>query len=193
MLGAFNFRVLRQNRRVITDLSRRAELERFHEVLADIALGRATDAVKEFLIDAYVRGAKVDSPESVPLENVIAIFTKRRFRDAWNRAVVRRIAKAHNHSLKIKARVRPRGSRGQNWYGERRVKLIRSKTRTQNSWLLHLAGDHHPSFESKPVMHTPHYMRCMLNANLALDQRFANGCPLFVLYVVICMCIACTS
>ena len=109
MHGAFSFRVLRQNRRVVTDEGRRAELERFHEVLADISLCRVTDAVKEFLVDAYVRGAKVDSPESVPLENVIAIFTKRRFRDAWKRAVVRRIAKAHNHSLKIKARVRPRG------------------------------------------------------------------------------------
>ena len=175
--------MLRQNRRVVTDEGRRAELERFHEVLADISFCRATDAVKEFLVAAYVRGAKVDSPERAPLEDMTAIFTKRRYRDAWNRAVVRQIVKTCNHSLKIKARVRPRGPRGQNWYGEKRVKLIRSKTRTQNSWVLHLAGDHHPSFESKPVMHTSHLMRCMLNANLALDNRFANGCPLFNLCV----------
>ena len=193
MHGAFSFRVLRQNRRVVTDEGRRAELERFHEVLADISLCRVTDAVKDFLVGAYVRGAKVDSPERAPLEDITAIFTKRRYRDAWNRAVVRRIAKANNHSLKIKAKVRPRGSRGQDWYGERRVKLIRSKTRTQNSWHLHLAGDHHLSFESKPVMHTPHLMRCMLNANLAVDQRFANGCPSFDLYIVVCMRIVCTS
>ena len=132
--------MLRQNRRVVTDESRRAELERFHEVLADISLCRVTDAVKEFLVGAYVRGAKVDSPERAPLEDMTAIFTKRRYRDAWNRAVVRRIAKTSNHSLKIKARVRPRGPRGQNWYGEKRVKFIRSKTRT-HMWLLQVTEE----------------------------------------------------
>ena len=34
---------------------------------------------------------------------------------AWNRTVLRRISKVHNHSLKVKARVRARGTRGQNW------------------------------------------------------------------------------
>ena len=33
------------------------------------------------------------------------VFTKRRYRDAWNRLVLRRISKGHNHSVKIKARL----------------------------------------------------------------------------------------
>ena len=100
----------------------------------------------------------------------------------------------HNHSLKVKAKVRARGTRGQNWnprlvllsrnfpfalvpsrYNEKRVNFIRARVRTQNAWLLHLAGDHHASYENKQVLHTPHLMRCMLSANLAVDQRFANG------------------
>ena len=134
----FDFRVLRQNRRVVTDENRRAEIERFHEVLDDVSFCRVTGAVKEFLVAAYVRGASVDSAERAPLEGLTAVFTKRRYRDAWNRAMIRKIAKVHNHSLKVKARLRARGARGQTWYGEKRAKLIRSKTRAQNSWLLHL-------------------------------------------------------
>ena len=34
----------------------------------------------------------------------------------------------------VKARVRARGSRGANWYSEKRAAYVRSKTRTQNSW-----------------------------------------------------------
>ena len=180
--GAFDFRVLHQNRRVVTDESRRAEIECFHQVLADISYCRSTDAVRKFFVDAYVRGVRVDSAERAPLEGLTAVFTKRRYRDAWNRAVIQRIARAHNHSLKIKARVRARGARGQGWFGEKRVKVVRSKTRAQSSWLLHLAGDHHAAFETKPVMHVPHLMRCMLNANLAVDQRFANGRPCLAAY-----------
>ena len=45
----------------------------------------------------------------------------------------------------------------------------------QSSWLLHLAGDFHGSFETKQVLHKSHLMRVMLTSNLAVDQRFANG------------------
>ena len=84
------------------------------------------------------------------------------------------------------------------------MSFIRSKVRTQNSWLLHLAGDFHSSFETKQLLHRrrqahprvaratvlfavmpcgawrkgrawPHQMRVMLTSNLAVDQRFANG------------------
>jgi hypothetical protein len=44
----------------------------------------------------------------------------------------------------------------------------------------HLAGDHHASFETKPLLHRPHLMRCMLTSNLAVDQRFANGTRRFI-------------
>ena len=64
----FEFRVLRQNRRVVTDESRRAELELFHEVLTDISMCRATQSVRDFIIAAYVRGASIGSAEHTALE-----------------------------------------------------------------------------------------------------------------------------
>ena len=37
-------------------------------------------------------------------------------------------------SRQVKARIRARGSRGANWYSEKRANYVRSKTRTQNCW-----------------------------------------------------------
>ena len=90
---------------------------------------------------------------------------------------MRRIGRIHNHTLKIKARVRAKGQRGSNWYGEKRVEYLRRKCRTSNLWLLQLSGDFHPSFETEPIvdLEKHHMMRAMLTANLAVDQRFANG------------------
>ena len=99
----FAFRVLRQNRRVVTDESRRAELELFHEVLTDISMCRSTQSVREFIIAAYVRGASTGTAENTSLEGNTAVFTKRRYRDAWNRCVTRRVSKSHCHSVKIKS------------------------------------------------------------------------------------------
>ena len=101
----------------------------------------------------------------------------RRYRDAWNRCIVHRVARTHGHSLKIKGRVRARGARGQQWYTDRRANFIKSRVRTQNLWLLHVAGDWHHAFETIPHGVNPHLMRAMLVQNLAVDQRFANGCP----------------
>ena len=88
----------------------------------------------------------------------------------------------HNERSRVvgEAKVRARGTRGRNWYTEKRVSFLRSKVRTQSSWLLHLARDFHVNFETKPLLHTPHLMRCMLTSNLAVDQRFANGTHLVV-------------
>ena len=44
--------------------------------------------------------------EKAAIENSTAVFTKRVYRDAWNRNIVKRIAKTRNHTLKIKARIR---------------------------------------------------------------------------------------
>lgn len=180
LVQTFDFRVLRQNRRVVQDEARREEIELFHTILTDISHCEPTKSVRDFIIGAYLRGASVGTAEHSPLEGNTAVFTKRRYRDAWNRCVTRRISKSHNHTVKIKAKVRARGQRGQNWYSDRRVSFLRSKCRTQNSWLLHLAGDHHASFETKPLLHRPHLMRCMLTSNLAVDQRFANGTRRFI-------------
>ena len=78
----FDFRVLRENRRVVQDESRREEIEAFHEVLTDISLCRCTSVVRRFLVNAYVKGAKIGSAERSPLEGNTAVFTKRRYRDA---------------------------------------------------------------------------------------------------------------
>ena len=85
------------------------------------------------------------------------------------------MSKKHNHSIKIKAKVRARGTRSQNWYSETRAQFVRKKARTQSLWNLHLAGDWHYSVETVPTGPRPHLMRTMLIANLAVDQRFANG------------------
>ena len=90
----FDFRVLRENRRVVTgDASRADELEEFHYVLSDISLGNATQRVRNFFVQAYVRGARIGCAEHVEFEGSTSVFPKRRYRDKWNRTVVRRIAK----------------------------------------------------------------------------------------------------
>ena len=98
----FDFRVLQQNRRVVAGTDdRAAELQNFHEVLSKISWGTwDSDAVREFIIAAYVRGASCGEAGKCEYDGSTAIFTKRRYRDAWNRIIVRRCAKDHNHSLK---------------------------------------------------------------------------------------------
>ena len=98
---SFDCRVLIQNRRVVDDPGRRDELESFHETLNDISAGKPTELVKKFLIECYVRAAKVGA-DNVEFEGSTAVFTKRRYRDRWNRTVTRRVAKRHTHCLKVK-------------------------------------------------------------------------------------------
>jgi len=171
----FDFRVLRQNRRVIGDETRAAELENFHGVLTDISWGRMTDRVKAFVIEAYVRGAEIGCAERAELEGSTTVVTKRRYRDRWNRTIVRRVAKVHNHTLKIKGRCRARGARGKDWFNERRTQYARRTSRTQSLWNLHLSGDWHHASETCPTLMKPHMMRCMLVNNLGVDMGFVNG------------------
>lgn len=178
----FDFRVLRQNRRVCTDDARKEELEEFHGVLHDISWGRASERVKRFCVASYVRGARVGSAERCELEGSTGVFTKRRYRDRWNRTIVRRVAKVKSHTLKIKGRVRARGARGKDWFSEHRTQMARKRSRTQALFNLHLAGDWHPDSDAGPPIAKRHLMRCMLVSNLALDQRFCNGCQGRVLH-----------
>ena len=150
------------------------ELNNFHEVLSDISWGKASDVVEDFIVAAFVRGGSCGVAQNCEYDGSTAIFTKRRYRDSWNRVIVRRCAKEHNHSPKIKGRVRARGARGQHWYNDRRTELARKKSRTQALWYLHLAGDWSEAFETEASAIRPHMMRCMLVSNLALDQRFAS-------------------
>ncbi len=159
----FDFRMLQQNRRIVAGTDdRQEELQNFHEVLNDISWGDASPAARKFIIDAYVRGAACGVAEKCDYDGSTAIFTKRRYRDSWNRIIVRRAAKEHNHSLKIKGRVRARGARGQHWYNERRTELARKNSRTQALFYLHLAGDWSEAFETETSSVRPHLMRCML-------------------------------
>ena len=76
VIKEFDFRCLKENRRVVQDQSRREELDRFHGVLNDIAHGFGSNDVRQFIIDAYVRGAKL-SADNVEFEGATAVFTKR--------------------------------------------------------------------------------------------------------------------
>ena len=53
----FEFRVLTQNRRVLTDVSRTDEIEAFHAVLHDVSRGIASQLVRQFLIQACPLGS----------------------------------------------------------------------------------------------------------------------------------------
>ena len=106
--NSFTFRVLRENRRVKDgEDARRAELDNFHAILDDISYGRDTERVRQFFVQAYLRAA-LDSRQTADkaeLEESVAVLTKRRYRDNWNRAVLKRIASKHGHSLKVRAQV----------------------------------------------------------------------------------------
>ena len=75
----------------------------------------------------------------------------------------------------MKARVRARGVTGQQYFSEKRTELCKAKARTQQVWSLLLAGDWHPNYETKVPAPQPHFMRCMLTANLSVQDRMANG------------------
>ena len=90
----FDFLVLQQNRRVVAGTEDRAgELNNFHEVLSDISWGEVSDAVREFIVAAYVRGGSCGVAQNCEYDGSTAIFTKRRYRDAWNRVIVRRCSR----------------------------------------------------------------------------------------------------
>ena len=91
--------------------------------------------------------------------------------------MVKRIGEKHAHTLKVKARVRAKGQRGTGYYNQTMVNYLRKKSRTQMLWTLTLSGDWHIDYETEavPDLHARHMMRCMMTANVAVDQRFANG------------------
>ena len=71
------------------DEDRKDEIENFHKVLMDVSMGVASDRVKRFLIQAYVKGMiSCGTAANCELEGSTSVFTKRRYRDRWNRTVV---------------------------------------------------------------------------------------------------------
>ena len=142
----FDFRVLRQNRRLRAgcDETRFEEFEQFHGILDDVSHGRDTPRVRNFFVEAYVRAARhTGAPvtgETTEFEGSVAVLTKRRYRDKWNRKVCTRVGKMHAHSLKVRAQMHAAHARGQ-WYTARKGRVIRRLVRPQAPQLLHLAGD----------------------------------------------------
>ena len=92
----FEFRCLQENRRVVRETGREAEIQNFHEVLSDISQGVASAKVRKFMIDAYVRGRAFTIAEQVPVEGTTTVVTRRRYRDKWNRKVVRIMYISHD-------------------------------------------------------------------------------------------------
>ena len=60
-------------------------------MLSDISLGRASNEVRQFVCDAYLRGARIGNAENCAFEGSTAVMTKRRYRDRWNRIMTRRV------------------------------------------------------------------------------------------------------
>ena len=73
MVEQFDFRVLRENRRAAGE-----DTEEFHRVLADVSWGEATQRVRDFVVNAYVRGASIGCADRTELEGNTSVFTKRR-------------------------------------------------------------------------------------------------------------------
>ena len=64
----FDFRVLRQNRRLAVG---KQDLDAFHGLLEDVAYGQASRRVRRALIAAYVRGA-LKNQDTLEFDNSIA-------------------------------------------------------------------------------------------------------------------------
>ena len=77
MVQTFDFRCLRENRRVVQEASRADEIEAFHKVVSDVSMGEDNNDVRKFLVDAYVRGWKAACAEEVEFEGSTAVFTKK--------------------------------------------------------------------------------------------------------------------
>ena len=175
----FDFRVLRQNRRVVSGSgSKAAEIENFHGVLEDLSVGKASQRLMDFIVEAYVKGARCGCAALTEFEASTSVFSLRRYRDKWNREVIDRLAKQHAHSIRINGRVRAQGAMGTDWFSDRSAERARRSSRPQSSWKLRLAGDWHWSYETSYTSNSSskrHLMRVMLLSNLNTEQRFASG------------------
>ena len=103
--------------------------------------------------------------------NGTACFSKRKYRDRWNKIIQLRVAKKFGRSLRIDAQFCPANNPGQIL---RTTKTISRAVRNQAPLKLHLAGQ----WLGDPLAFKqaePYYMRAMLVANVDVPNRFANG------------------
>ena len=171
----FEFRVLRQNRRLSPahDVESQASLDEFHGVLEDVAHGKACSIVRKYIVDAYVRGAERPTASHLWKDEGTACFTKRKYRDRWNKKVQDKVARKYKRSLRVAA-VFSAANNPERVLGGRAVKSIRRVVRNQCPLMLHLAGQWH-SDDPAPMEDKPFLMRAMLVANIDVENRFANG------------------
>ena len=174
VLEQFDFRVLRENRRLTPtgDASQQKSLEQFHNTLEEIAFNRETPSVRQFFVDSFVRGA-LCTAQTVGFEDSTACFTKRRYRDLWNKGVLQRVAKSCGRSLRVKAVFATRGAE-RHWIREEAAAEIRRTVRSQSCVSLRLAGQWVDDAPAPPAT-KPHWMRAMLVANVDVANGFANG------------------
>ena len=109
----------------------------------------------------------------MPFEGHTAVSSKRRYRDRWNNEVLRRSAKAHGRSQKVKAVFVTGGTRDQ-YVRDEAAADIRRCVRSQAPTTLRLAGQWK---DDEPVhgQTRPHCMRAMLVSNENVENGFANG------------------
>ena len=171
----FRFMTLRENRRVIVGgVGRALELENYHQVLTDVSLGQVTDRVRKFFIEKFCEGAGMTG-DNEPFEGSNCICAKRRYRDRFNRKVVRRLAK-ERHRLNVKGKCRPRDAKGKymadkEWLESSYENLIKKKVKPKALWTLPLAGD----WDIDQVGRKKQYMPVMLTKNVDIPNGFANG------------------
>ena len=99
--------------------------------------------------------------------------SKRRFRDRWNAAVLKRSSKVHARAQKVKAVFLARGTQAQ-YVRDEAAADIRRSVRSQSLTTVHLAGQ----WLGDPPLRgaqRPHCMRAMLVANESVENGFANG------------------
>lgn len=85
-----------------------AELEGFHSVLMDVSMGVASDRVRNFIIQAYVRGMHIcGTADNAQLEGSTSVFTKRRYRDRWNRSAFANVGPAAAFTSPWQCSLRP--------------------------------------------------------------------------------------
>ena len=169
VFDVFDFRVLRQNRRIAVSGQ---DLDAFHGVLEDVAHGQASRRVRRALIGAYVRGA-FNNQDTVKFDNSTACVSTGRIRDRWDGQVLKRIGKRYKRSLRIKAVFLARGSQSR-WIRDNAARDIRRTVRLQSLPTLRLAGQW---LEDPPLLGEPrpHCMRVMLVANSDVEHGHANG------------------
>ena len=90
------------------DETRSSESDVFHSASGEVAEGKTTERVKKIVVEAYVRGAPVGCAERAEVEGSTIVFTKRRYRDRWNRLLVNTLVLPSTSALSAQPTGAPR-------------------------------------------------------------------------------------